>query len=39
LGERYAADVRADVLEYLHQLGDRELVRDAAVPPSVQTPP
>ncbi|HTL94171.1 MAG TPA: pyrroloquinoline quinone biosynthesis peptide chaperone PqqD [Gemmatimonadaceae bacterium] len=39
LGERYAADVRADVLEYLHKLGERELVRDAAVPPSVQTPP
>ena len=39
LGERYAADVRADVLEYLHKLGERELVRDAAVPPSVRTPP
>lgn len=39
LGERYGADVRADVLEYLQQLGERELVRDAAVPSSVQTPP
>lgn len=39
LGQRYGTDVRADVLEYLHKLGERELVRDAAAPPSVQTPP
>lgn len=39
LGERYAADVRGDVLELLQQLGERELVRDAAVPSSVQTSP
>jgi len=39
LGERYAADVRGDVLEYLSRLGERELVRDAARPPSVPTSP
>jgi len=39
LGERYGADVRADVLEYLDKLGERELVRDAAAPPSVPTSP
>lgn len=37
LGERYAADVRADVLEYLQQLGERELVRDAAASTSAPT--
>ena len=35
LGERYGADV----LEYLGKLGERELVRDAAAPPSVPTSP
>jgi len=39
LGERYGADVRADVLEYLDKLGERELVRDAAAPPSIPTSP
>ncbi|HKV51910.1 MAG TPA: pyrroloquinoline quinone biosynthesis peptide chaperone PqqD [Gemmatimonadaceae bacterium] len=38
LGERYASDVRADVLDYLQQLGERELVRDAAASTSVPTP-
>jgi coenzyme PQQ biosynthesis protein PqqD len=28
LGEKYRADVRGDVLEYLGQLAERELVRD-----------
>ena len=28
LGERYACDVTADVIEYLSQLVDQELVRD-----------
>lgn len=28
LGERYAADVSADVRDYLAQLADRELLRD-----------
>ena len=39
LGERYGADVRADVLDYLDKLGERALVRDAAAPPSVPTSP
>ncbi|MGH7633280.1 MAG: pyrroloquinoline quinone biosynthesis peptide chaperone PqqD, partial [Gemmatimonadaceae bacterium] len=30
LGEKYAADVSADVREYLARLSDRELVRNAA---------
>jgi len=38
LGERYGTDVRADVLDYLGQLGERELVRDGAAPTSVRTP-
>jgi pyrroloquinoline quinone biosynthesis protein D len=29
LGARYDADVRADVMEYLTRLADRELVHDA----------
>ena len=28
LGERYKCDVLADVIEYLSQLADRELIRD-----------
>jgi coenzyme PQQ biosynthesis protein PqqD len=30
LGEKYGADVTADVIEYLSALVDRELVRDAS---------
>ncbi len=38
LGERYSADVRADVLECLQKLGERELVRDATASTAAPTP-